>query len=147
MIDTNLKGLLNVTRFFLPAMVSRGSGHIINIGSIAGKEVYPEGNVYCATKHAVDALTHGMRQELLPHNIRVAALHPGLVQTEFSLVRYHGDTAKADPVYRGYTPLQAEDVADVLYYMASAPAHVNIADVILLPTHQADAQHVYKPLL
>jgi NADP-dependent 3-hydroxy acid dehydrogenase YdfG len=137
MIDTNVKGLLYVSRAIIPYMQKAGKGHIINIGSTAAKEVYPKGNVYCATKHAVDALTIAMRQDLIAQNIKVSAIHPGFVETEFSLVRFHGDEARATKVYEGFTPLTGKDVAEVIYYMASAPANVNIADLVLLPLAQA----------
>ncbi|MCH8555290.1 MAG: SDR family NAD(P)-dependent oxidoreductase [Schleiferiaceae bacterium] len=139
MIDTNIKGLLYVTREIAPLMVSKKSGHIINIGSIAGKEVYPQGNVYCATKHAVDALTKGMRLDLLPHNIRVSQISPGMVETEFSNVRFHGDTERAAAVYEGYNPLTAEDIADATFYIANVPPHVCINDLWIMPTTQANS--------
>lgn len=137
MIDTNVKGVLYVSRAIIPYMQKAGKGHIINVGSTAAKEVYPKGNVYCATKHAVDALTVAMRQDLISQNIKVSAIHPGFVDTEFSLVRFHGDEARADKVYDGFTPLTGKDVAEVIYFMASAPANVNVADVVLLPLAQA----------
>lgn len=139
MIDTNVKGLLYVSRAVSRRMVERGSGHIINLGSVAGKEVYPNGNVYCATKHAVDALTKGMRQEFLPHGIRVSQISPGMVETEFSLVRFHGDADRAKAVYEGYAPLQASDIADAIFYMATVPAHVCINDLWIMPTTQANS--------
>ena len=137
MIDTNIKGLLYVTKIVSGWMVARNSGHIINIGSIAGKEVYPNGNVYCATKHAVDALNKGMRIDLLPHGIKVTAIHPGMVETEFSIVRFKGDEARAKKVYDGFEPLIADDIADAIWYAVSRPAHVNINDMLIMPTAQA----------
>jgi 3-hydroxy acid dehydrogenase/malonic semialdehyde reductase len=139
MIDTNVKGLLYMTRTIAPIMIKNGSGHIINIGSIAGKEVYANGNVYCATKHAVDALSKGMRIDLLPHNIKVTAVNPGMVETEFSIVRFDGDTDRAKTVYKGIQPLLAEDIAETVYWVASRPAHVNINDIIIMPAAQANA--------
>lgn len=144
MIDTNIKGLLYITRAISPLMISRKQGHIINITSIAGKEVYPGGNVYCATKHAADALTKGMRIDMLPHNIKVSSIAPGMVETEFSIVRFKGDEKKADQVYDGFIPLGAEDIAETLYFIASRPAHVNINDVLIMPTAQASARDVNK---
>ncbi|SOD15007.1 SDR family NAD(P)-dependent oxidoreductase [Pedobacter xixiisoli] len=137
MIDTNVKGLLYVTKVVSSWMVERKQGHIINIGSIAGKEVYPNGNVYCATKHAVDALNKGMRVDLLPHGIKVTAINPGMVETEFSLVRFKGDENRAKKVYDGLEPLMAQDIADAIWYAASRPAHVNINDMLIMPTAQA----------
>jgi len=139
MIDTNIKGLLYMTRNIAPIMIKNGFGHIVNIGSIAGKEVYANGNVYCATKHAVDALNKGMRIDLLPHNIKVTAVNPGMVETEFSVVRFKGDDEKAKSVYKGLQPLKAEDIAETIYWVASRPAHVNINDIIIMPTVQANA--------
>ncbi|HEX8516046.1 MAG TPA: SDR family NAD(P)-dependent oxidoreductase [Bacteroidia bacterium] len=139
MIDTNVKGLLYMTRSIAPIMISNGSGHIINIGSIAGKEVYANGNVYCATKHAVDALNKGMRIDLLPHNIKVTAVNPGMVDTEFSVVRFKGDDERAKNVYKGMQPLKAEDIAETIYWAASRPAHVNINDIVIMPAVQANA--------
>ena len=139
MIDTNIKGLLYVSRIVSADMVARKSGHIINLGSIAGKEVYPNGNVYCATKHAVDALTKAMRIDLLPHNIKVSSVDPGAVETEFSIVRFKGDEERAKKVYDGFTPLSAEDVAEAIWFVASRPAHVNVNDLLLMPTAQASA--------
>ncbi len=144
MIDTNLKGLLYVTRAVTPGMVARRSGHVINIGSIAGKEPYPEGNVYNATKFGVDGLTRSMRMDLVPYGIRVSQVCPGMVDTEFSTVRFHGDQAKSDLVYQNMTPLTSEDIADILEYIIMAPAHVNIADVLILPTAQASATLVHR---
>lgn len=144
MIDTNVKGLLYVTRAVSPIMIERGSGHIINIGSIAGKEVYANGNVYCATKHAVDALTKAMRIDMLLHNIKVTQIAPGAAETEFSLVRYHGDADKAKAVYNGFTPLTPDDIADAIWYVASVPAHVNINDLVIMPAAQASPSHFNK---
>ena len=128
MIDINVKGLLYVSKAVIPRMIERKSGHIINIGSIAGKEVYPNGNVYCASKHAVDALNQAMRMDLNPYGIRVGAIHPGAVETEFSEVRFKGDTDRAANVYKGFDPLRAEDIADIIHFVVSRPYHVNIAD-------------------
>lgn len=139
MIDTNVKGLLYVTRIVSPWMVARKSGHIVNLCSIAGKEAYPNGNVYCATKHAVDALTKSMRQDLLPYGIRVSQICPGAVETEFSEVRFKGDKERAAGVYRGFEPLRAEDVADAIRYMIQCPAHVCINDLVIMPTAQANS--------
>jgi len=139
MIDTNIKGLLYVTRIISPWMVAQKSGHIINIGSIAGLEVYPNGNVYCATKHAVDALNQGMRIDLLPHGIKVTAINPGLVETEFSKVRFKGDEGRAKKVYDGLEPLIADDIAEAIWFAVSRPAHVNINDMLIMPTAQATA--------
>lgn len=144
MIDINVKGLLYVSKSIIPQMVERKAGHIINIGSIAGKEVYPKGNVYCASKHAVDALNMGMLQDLNPYGIKVTAINPGLVETEFSLVRFKGDEDRAKSIYQGYQPLHPEDVAEVVLFALSRPAHVNISDLILLPTAQASATMVKK---
>jgi NADP-dependent 3-hydroxy acid dehydrogenase YdfG len=144
MIDTNIKGLLYITRKVVPLMVSRGSGHIINIGSVAGKEVYPEGNVYCATKSAVDALSKGMRLDLVKHGIKVTVIHPGMAETEFSLVRFKGDAVAASKVYYGLTPLNAEDVADAVLFAVTRPAHVNINEMIIMPAAQASATVVHR---
>jgi 3-hydroxy acid dehydrogenase / malonic semialdehyde reductase len=144
MIDINVKGLLYVSEQIIPGMVARKSGHIINIGSIAGKEVYPNGNVYCASKHAVDALTQGMRMDLNPFGIKVSEINPGLVETEFSLVRFKGDADRAKSVYAGYKPLSAEDIAEILLFMATRPPHVNLADVVVFPTAQASSTLVNK---
>ena len=143
MLDINVKGLLYVSKAIIPQMTARQSGHIINIGSSAGKEVYPKGNVYCASKHAVVAVTEGMRIDLNPFGIKVTAINPGLVETEFSQVRFKGD-AKADNVYKGYKALQPEDLADVIYFAVSRPAHVNIADVLMFCTAQASSTIVKK---
>ena len=139
MIDTNIKGLLYMTRNIAPIMVKNGYGHIINIGSIAGKEGYANGNVYCATKHAVDALNKGMRIDLLPYNIKVTAINPGMVETEFSVVRFNGDEDRAKTVYKGLQPLLPGDIAETVYWVASRPAHVNINDIIIMPTVQANS--------
>jgi 3-hydroxy acid dehydrogenase / malonic semialdehyde reductase len=139
MIDTNVKGLLYMTRNIAPIMIKNGFGHIVNIGSIAGKEVYANGNVYCATKHAVDALSKAMRIDLLPHNIKVTAVNPGMVETEFSIVRFKGDDERAKTVYKGLQPLKAEDIAETIYWAASRPAHVNINDIVIMPAVQANA--------
>lgn len=139
MIDTNIKGLLYVTRTIAPMMIKQGYGHIINIGSIAGKETYANGNVYCATKHAVDALNKSMRIDLVHHGIRVTAINPGMVETEFSIVRFKGDEERAKKVYAGLQPLKAEDIAETIFWTASRPAHVNINDIIIMPTVQANS--------
>ena len=139
MIDTNIKGLLNITRLISPIMIDKKSGHIINIGSIAGKEVYPNGNVYCATKHAVDALTKAMRIDMVNYNIKVTAINPGMVDTEFSLVRFDGDKEKAKNVYEGLEPLYAEDIAEAILFCVTRPKHVNINDMLIMPTVQASA--------
>ncbi|MFC0603649.1 SDR family NAD(P)-dependent oxidoreductase [Winogradskyella pulchriflava] len=143
MMDINVKGLLYVSKAVIPGMTERRSGHIINIGSSAGKEVYPKGNVYCGSKHAVLAITEGMRIDLNPYGIKVGAVNPGLVETEFSEVRFKGDAA-ADNIYKGYKALQAEDVAEVIYFAVSRPAHVNIADVLMFCTAQASSTIVKK---
>lgn len=139
MIDTNIKGLLYVTRLISPMMVERRTGHVINLASIAGKESYANGNVYCATKHAVDALSKGMRIDLLPYNIKVTQVCPGAVETEFSAVRFKGDQARADKVYDGFTPLYAEDIANAVFFAISQPASVDIQDLLVMPTAQATA--------
>jgi 3-hydroxy acid dehydrogenase/malonic semialdehyde reductase len=144
MIDINVKGLLYVSKAIIPQMIARKSGHIINIGSTAAKEVYPNGNVYCATKHAVDALNQGMRMDLNPFGIRVGAIHPGMVQTEFSEVRFKGDTDRAEKVYKGFTPLQPEDIADIIHFVVSRPYHVNIADLVVMSTAQASSTIIKK---
>lgn len=144
MIDTNVKGLLYVTKAILPFMTERKSGHIINIGSIAGKEAYAKGNVYCATKHAVDALSKSMRIDLLPFGIKVTAINPGAAETEFSIVRFKGDTEKAAQVYKGYEPLKPEDIAEVIYFAASRPAHVVLNDIIITPLAQANTSNFLK---
>ncbi len=144
MIDTNIKGLLYVTKHVSQIMIANKKGHIINVGSIAGKEVYANGNVYCATKHAVDALNKGMRIDLLPHGIKVSAVNPGMVETEFSIVRFDGDEERAKKVYENIVPLKPEDIAETIYWMASRPAHVNINDIIIMPTIQANATTVLR---
>ncbi len=144
MIDTNVKGLLYVTRQVSPLMIKHKSGHIINIGSVAGKEVYPKGNVYCATKHAVDALNKAMRIDMLPHNIKVTAINPGLAETEFSIVRFHGDEDRAAQTYKGFEALNADDIAEAAWFVATRPAHVNINDMIITPTAQASSRDVFK---
>ena len=144
MIDGNVKGLLYVTKEVLPGMIERQSGHIINIGSIAGKEVYPNGNVYCASKHAVDAINNGMRMDLNQHGIKVSQISPGLVETEFSEVRFKGDKAKASKVYENMMALQARDIAEIAWFMVSRPEHVNLSDVIVLPTAQASSTMVRR---
>lgn len=144
MIDGNVKGLLYVSRAIIPQMVERNNGFIINIGSIAGKEVYANGNVYCASKHAINALNKAMRIDLNKHNIRVAAIHPGAVETDFSKVRFKGDTEKAKTVYAGYKALQAEDIADIIYFVVTRPYHVNIEDLVVYPTAQASATILNK---
>ena len=144
MIDTNIKGLLYVTRTVSPGMVARRSGHIVNLGSIAGKMVYPNGSVYCATKHAVKALNEGMRMDLLPYGIRVTEICPGAVETEFSLVCFKGDRQRADQVYEGFTPLVAEDVAEAIFYAISQPPHINLQDILIMPTAQANATMIHR---
>jgi NADP-dependent 3-hydroxy acid dehydrogenase YdfG len=144
MIDTNIKGLLYITKSVSKLMIERQKGHIINVGSIAGKEAYANGNVYCGTKHAVDALNKGMRIDLLPHNIKVSAVNPGMVETEFSIVRFDGDESRAKKVYEGFQPLKPEDVAETIYWMASRPAHVNINDIIIMPAAQANSTTVKR---
>lgn len=139
MIDTNIKGLLYMTRSIAPMMVKNGKGHIVNIGSIAGKEVYANGNVYCATKHAVDALTKATRIDLVSHGIKVTQIAPGMAETEFSIVRFKGDDEKAKSVYKGLQPLTAQDIAETIWWVANRPAHVNINDIIIMPTAQANA--------
>jgi NADP-dependent 3-hydroxy acid dehydrogenase YdfG len=137
MIDTNVKGLLYITREIAPMMAERNIGHIVNLGSIAGREVYANGNVYCATKFAVGALSQAMRIDLLKHNIKVTNIVPGVVETEFSQVRFHGDETKAEKVYQGFEPLKAEDIANAILYVVNTPAHVNIAEIVMMPTAQA----------
>ena len=146
MIDINVKGLLYVSKAIIPRMIQRKKGHIINIGSIAGKEVYPNGNVYSATKHAVDALNKAMRIDLNAHGIRVGAVNPGLVETGFSEVRFKGDRERANLVYQNFQPLKPEDIADIIRFMVTRPAHVNIADLLVLPTAQANSTIVNKDL-
>ncbi len=144
MIDTNIKGLLYVTKVVSNWMVKRQAGHIVNLGSIAAKETYPNGNVYCATKHAVDSLNQAMRIDLLPYNIKVTGIHPGAVETEFSEVRFKGDTERAKKVYQGFEPLVAKDVADTIWFVVSRPAHVNINDLVIMPTAQASVLNIKK---
>jgi NADP-dependent 3-hydroxy acid dehydrogenase YdfG len=144
MIDTNIKGLLYVSRQIIPIMTSRNSGHIINIGSIAGKEVYANGNVYCATKSAVDSLTKAMRIDLLKYGIKVTAVHPGAVETEFSLVRLKGNEQAAKNVYKGFKPLIGADIAEIVHYVSSQPEHVNINDIVVMPTAQASTAYFFK---
>ncbi|MEQ6124494.1 SDR family NAD(P)-dependent oxidoreductase [Pseudotenacibaculum sp. MALMAid0570] len=144
MMDINVKGLLYVSKAIIPQMIERNSGFIVNIGSTAGKEVYPGGNVYCASKYAVNAINKGMRIDLNQYNIRVSAIHPGLVETEFSDVRFKGDTARAKKVYQGYKALQAEDIADIIQFVITRPYHVNIEDLVVFPTAQATATMVNK---
>ncbi len=144
MIDTNIKGLLYITKIVSNWMINNNKGHIINIGSIAGKEVYTNGNVYCATKHAVDALNKAMRVDLLPHGIKVTGIHPGAVETEFSEVRFHGDKERAKKVYDGFEPLNADDVAETIWFAVSRPAHVNINDLVVMPTAQASASVILR---
>lgn len=144
MFDTNCKGLLYLTRGILPNMIERNCGHVINIGSVAGHEVYSNGSVYCATKHAVYALTKGLKMDLLGTNIRVTSVDPGMVETEFSEVRFKGDKERAKKVYAGLSPLTAEDIADSIYYCASRPPHVNVLDMIIMPTAQAAATQVHR---
>jgi len=144
MLDINVKGLLYVSKAILPQMVERNSGFVVNIGSIAGKEVYPNGNVYCASKYAVNALNKSMRIDLNKHNIRVSAIHPGAVETEFSEVRFKGDKEKAKSVYKGFDPLQAKDIAEIIYFVVTRPQHVNIEDLVVYPTAQASATILHK---
>jgi 3-hydroxy acid dehydrogenase/malonic semialdehyde reductase len=144
MIDTNVKGLLYLTRQLAPLMIKRQKGHVVNIGSIAGKEVYPGGNVYCGTKHMVDALNKAMRRELAEEGIKVTAVNPGAVETEFSVVRFHGDEKKAKKVYDGFENLLAEDIADAVHYALSRPERVNINDIIIMPKAQPAAGHVIR---
>lgn len=144
MIDTNVKGLLYVSRQVIPEMIRNGTGHIINVGSIAGREAYPGGSVYCATKHAVQAITNALRIELLPHHIRVGSINPGLAETEFSEVRFKGNIEKANAVYKGLIPLYAPDIAATINFMIEAPEHVNIADILILPSSQASARDVLR---
>ena len=144
MIDTNVKGLLYVSKIVANWMIDHGHGHIINIGSIAGTEVYANGNVYCASKHAVDALSKAMRIDLLPHGIKVTAVHPGAVETEFSIVRFKGDEKRAKKVYEGFDALSAEDIAETIWFAVSRPAHVNINELIVMPTAQANAGTIFR---
>lgn len=146
MIDTNVKGLLYVTRMISPIMKERQTGHIINIGSIAGKDTYKNGNIYCATKHAVDSLTKAMRIDLLPYKIKVTGICPGAAETEFSIVRYKGDVEKANSVYNGFDPLLAEDIAEITWFALTRPAHVCLNDIVVTPTVQANAFYIEKNL-
>jgi len=146
MIDTNIKGILHMTHLVAPGMIKRKKGHIINIGSIAGREVYPKGAVYCATKHAVEALTLGMRQDFVPYGVKVSSVCPGAVETEFSLVRFKGDQERADKVYDGFVPLEPDDIADVIHFIITRPAHVNIQDVLIMPAAQASATIIHRQL-
>jgi 3-hydroxy acid dehydrogenase/malonic semialdehyde reductase len=144
MLDINVKGLLYVSKAVIPGMLDRAHGHIINIGSTAGKEVYPNGNVYCASKHAVDAINQGMRLDLNGKGIKVGAINPGLVETEFSEVRFKGDSQRAEKVYKGYTPLRPEDIAEIIWFTVSRPPHVNIADLTVMCLDQASSTIVNK---
>lgn len=144
MIDTNVKGLLYVSRIISQWMVEAGKGHIINVGSIAGKEVYPNGNVYCSSKHAVDAITKALRIDLVQYGIKVTQIAPGAVNTEFSTVRFKGDKKRADEVYSGFQPLQGPDIAEVIYYVTTLPSHVNINDLLIMPTAQASSSVLFK---
>ena len=146
MVDTNVKGLLYVSHVIIPGMIARNKGHIINLGSIASKDVYPGGNVYCGTKHAVDAITKGMRIDLLPHNIKLSLICPGAVETEFALVRFHGDAERAKRVYDGYENLVADDIAECIWFMVSRPPHVNVDDMLVMPTAQATGSIFHKEL-
>lgn len=143
MIDTNIKGLLYASKAVLPYIIKQ-KGHIINIGSTAGKEVYKDGNVYCATKHAVDAITKAQRIDLLPHGVKVTAIHPGAAETEFSIVRFKGDTSKANAVYADYKPLYAEDIADTIWFVANTPSHVCINDIVMTCVAQANSMYLHK---
>lgn len=145
MIDTNIKGLLYLTRCIVPGMVSRGRGHVVNIGSIAGLQTYPGGNVYCATKAAVRVISEGLKQDLLGTPVRVSCIDPGMVETEFSEVRFHGDAERAKQVYQGVTPLTPDDIADVIFFCVTRPPHVNISEVLLMPTDQAGATLFNRP--
>ncbi|MCC7525602.1 MAG: SDR family NAD(P)-dependent oxidoreductase [Chitinophagaceae bacterium] len=144
MLDTNVKGLLYVSKAILPFMIAQGKGHIINLGSVAAKEVYERGNVYCASKFAVEAISRSMRIDLLRHHIKVTAIHPGAAETEFSLVRFKGDAAQAESVYQGFKPLTANDVAEVIYYCTTVPDHVCINDLVICPAQQASAIYFHK---
>ncbi len=146
MIDTNVKGLLNVTRTLLPKMIENGDGHIINIGSIAGHHIYPNGNIYNATKFAVKGLTEAMNSDLLDTDIKVSSVDPGAVETEFSIVRFHGDIEKANNMYKGYSPLTPEDIADSVYYVANLPKHVNIPNLIIMPSAQRNVWQIKKEI-
>lgn len=144
MIDTNVKGLLYVTRAVTPKMVAAGSGHVINIGSIAGTEPYENGAVYCASKHAVHAISQAMRADLLQSGIKVSEIRPGMVETEFSLVRFHGDRRRADDTYRGVTPLTGDDIAEAIAWIVQLPAHMNVNDIVLMPSQQAGAYYTHR---
>ncbi len=144
MIDTNLKGLMYVSKIVVKGMIPRKAGHIINVSSVAGQEVYPQGNLYCASKHAVTALSKGLRMDLLPYGIKVTNVSPGLAETEFSIVRFKGDTEKAAKVYEGFEALKPEDIADVIFFAATRPAHVNLEEITILPTAQSDSRTVFK---
>lgn len=144
MIDTNIKGLLYVTRSVVPGMVERGSGHVINLGSIAGHEAYPKGSVYCATKHAVAAITRSLRMDLLGTGVRVSSVDPGMVETEFSIVRFNGDEQKAKEVYKGLTPLTGKDIAEAILFCATRPPHANINEMIIMPSAQANAFVIHR---
>ena len=144
MIDTNVKGLLYITRQVAPLMIASGGGHIVNIGSIAGRQTYENGAVYCASKHAVNALSQGMRIDLLKHGIKVSQIRPGMVDTEFSTVRFHGDKTRADAVYKGITPLTGDDIARVVEWIPTLPPHININDIEVMPDRQADAFYTWR---
>jgi 3-hydroxy acid dehydrogenase/malonic semialdehyde reductase len=144
MIDTNVKGLLYVSRAVLPGMIARGRGHVVNIGSIAGHEIYPAGNVYCASKFAVKALSRGLRLDLCGTNVRVSEVDPGMVETEFSEVRFHGDKERAAKVYQGFTPLSPDDIAEAVLFCVTRPPHVNVSEVIVMPTDQASVTMVHR---
>jgi len=144
MIDTNVKGLLYITKLIVPGMIEQESGHIVNISSIAGIEVYPNGSVYCASKHAVNAITKGLRIDLIKHGIKVSSVSPGMAETEFSIVRYHGDEEKAKAVYAGLTPLNAEDIADAVEFIVTRPAHVSINDIQINPAQQANTYIAHR---
>ncbi len=144
MVDTNIKGFARIAQAVAKGMVKRNKGHIINLGSVAAKQVYAQGNMYCATKHAIDALSQAMRIDLLPHHIKVTAIHPGAANTEFSMVRFKGDQSAADKVYEGFTPLSAEDVAEVIYYCTTLPEHVCVNDLVITGTQQADCFYYDK---
>ena len=144
MIDSNVKGVLYVAKAVIPRMIEKSSGHIINIGSLAGREIYEKGNVYCASKHAVNAISKGMRIDLNKHNIKVSEINPGLVETEFSKVRFKGDSSRASTVYEGYKALEADDIAEIIEFVISRPHHVNIADVLILPQDQASSSIINK---
>ena len=147
MIDTNIKGILHITQTLLPFFITKKKGHIVNIGSIAGREVYPQGNVYCASKFAVNALSQGMRIDLLPHNIKVTNIAPGAAETEFSLVRFKGDEALAKSIYNGFDPLVAQDIAETIDFVVSRPEHVTINELVIMPTAQPNATQTYKQSL